>query len=107
MDIRPVTRCHLLVVPKKHSADLSDTDEATLNDVVNKTKKIAQAAMDAVKADGFTVSTNKGTAAGQTVFHLHFHVIPRFTKDGLPPWPHHEIEPKTRTEIAEQIKKNL
>jgi histidine triad (HIT) family protein len=107
MDIRPVSRGHLLVIPKKHTDDILQTDDATAADLIHKAKKIADAAVKAVNADGFTISTNKGEAAGQTVFHLHFHVIPRYTGDGLNPWQHQELEPKTRKEIAEAIKKNL
>lgn len=107
MDIRPVARGHALVVPKKHSEDFLSTGDQVLEDMIPKVKKIAGAVMKAVNADGINVSTNHGAAAGQIIFHLHFHIIPRFNKDGLEPWPHQESEPKTRQEIAEIIKKNL
>jgi histidine triad (HIT) family protein len=84
-----------------------ETDNDTAAELIHKSKQIADAIAKTVNADGFTISTNKGEAAGQTVFHVHFHVIPRFKKDGLPPWPHHETEPKTRAELAERIKKLL
>ncbi|HEX9503547.1 MAG TPA: HIT family protein [Patescibacteria group bacterium] len=107
MDIRPVSRGHALVVPKVHGADIVDTDDAAISDAILQAKRIAVAIQHALQADGFTISTNRGEAAGQTVFHLHFHIIPRYRKDGLQPWPHQEIAPKTRSEIAGEIKKHL
>jgi len=107
MDIRPVSRGHALIVPKKHSADIVDTEDATLAEVIVKAKKIAAVIESVLGADGFTVSTNRGEAAGQSVFHLHFHLIPRYKQDGLKPWTHHEVEPKKRAELAELIRKNL
>jgi histidine triad (HIT) family protein len=84
-----------------------EADDETVKQTVIRMKKIAAVVMKAVGAQGFTASTNLGEAAGQSVFHLHFHIIPRFSNDGLKPWPQQEIEPKTRKEIAEEIKKNL
>lgn len=107
MDIRPVTRGHALVVPKKHSKDILETDETDLHKTIVAARKISAAIIRTVGAEAFTISTNRGEAAGQTVFHLHFHIIPRFAKDGLKPWPHQASEPQTRKEIAEAIKKNL
>ena len=107
LDIKPVSRGHVLVIPKNHSADLLSADNETLKDLMPKVKQISQAVMKAVNAQGINVSTNNGAAAGQIIFHLHFHLIPRYSKDGLPPWPHHEVELKTRTELAEKIKEKF
>jgi len=107
MDVRPVSRGHALVVPKKHSADFFDADEATLERLMPSVQKIAKALSTAVNAAGINITTNNGAAAGQVIFHLHFHLIPRFSNDGLKPWPHHEAEPKTRAEVAEAVKKLL
>mgnify|MGYP001550706833 CR=1 FL=1 len=107
MDIRPVARGHALVIPKTHSEDLLSTDDRVLGDFLPKVKKIADAVMRAVGAEGVNITTNHGRAAGQVVFHLHFHIIPRFTADGLRAWPHHDSEPQSRQEIAGAIKKFL
>jgi histidine triad (HIT) family protein len=107
MDIKPVSRGHVLVIPKKHSNDLLTTDDVTLHHVITKIKEIAIALTKTVNAQGINISTNNGAAAGQAVFHLHFHLIPRFSSDGLVSWPHHDSEPKTRAQLAEEIKKNL
>jgi len=107
MDIRPVSRGHALVVPKNHSKDILETEEADLHKTIITARKVADAIMKAMGAAGFTISTNRGEAAGQTVFHLHFHLIPRYANDGLEPWEHKEVEPKTRAGIAAEIKKHL
>lgn len=107
LDIHPVSRGHTLVIPKKHVRDLLDADEDTLKSVMMRVKKVAHAVMKATGADGFNLSINTGEASGQVVFHLHFHIIPRFKTDNLKPWPHMDSEPKTRSEIAEAIKKSL
>jgi histidine triad (HIT) family protein len=95
------------VVPKKHSEDLLTADDAVLADLLPKVKKIAKGLVKAVNAQGINISANNGAASGQIIFHLHFHLIPRFSNDALQPWPHHDSEPKTRAELAELIKKNL
>ena len=107
LDIKPVSRGHVLVVPKKHSADLLSVDDETLGVLMPIVKKIGQATMDAVNAQGINITTNNGAASGQVIFHLHFHLIPRFSNDNLTPWPHHDSEQKTRTEIAEAVRKQL
>lgn len=107
MDNSPVSRGHVLVMPKKHSADFMSTDDQTLTDLIKKVRKIGTAIASAVGAPGMNFTTNNGKAAGQVIFHLHFHLIPRFSNDNLPPWPHHETTPAIRAEIAEEIKKQL
>ncbi|OGE80081.1 MAG: hypothetical protein A2660_00320 [Candidatus Doudnabacteria bacterium RIFCSPHIGHO2_01_FULL_45_18] len=107
LDLHPVMPGHTLIMPKQHSDGFLSTDDEILRQLVPEMKKIAKAVMQVTSAHGVNISTNHGAAAGQSVFHLHFHIIPRFDKDGLKPWPHQESEPKSRKEIAEAIKKQL
>jgi histidine triad (HIT) family protein len=107
LDIKPVSRGHVLVVPKKHTADVLSATDDVLIDLMPKVKKIAQALVKTVGADGINISANNGAASGQIIFHLHFHLIPRFNNDHLPPWPHADSETKTRKDLAEKIKENL
>ena len=87
MDINPATRGHSLVVPRSHSRDLLDTDDAVLAHLVGVAKKVGQAALDGLEADGVNLLQCTGEAAFQSVFHLHLHVIPRYVGDGLrTPW---------------------
>lgn len=81
MDILPATRGHALVVPKAHRRDLLDATPDELAAVMASVRRVAQAAMDTLGADGFNVVHATGDAAFQTVYHLHFHVVPRFAGD--------------------------
>jgi histidine triad (HIT) family protein len=105
LDIKPVNKGHSLLIPKKHSQDLLDADDVILGTMISRVKKLAAAIMAATGAAGFNLHVNTKPAAGQVVFHTHFHIIPRFSNDGLKLWPHSESEPKTRAQIAEEIKK--
>jgi histidine triad (HIT) family protein len=78
MDIGPVVQGHALVVPKEHFANLAEATDEVAAHLICVARKIAVAQMKALGADGFNVITNQGAVAGQTVGHLHFHVIPQF-----------------------------
>ena len=86
MDVMPMTEGHCLVVPKAPSRGLLDADAAELSHVITAVQKVAKAAVAATGADGFQVRQYNETAGGQTVFHLHFHILPM--KDGVPLKPH-------------------
>lgn len=86
MDVMPQAPGHLLVIPKAPSRNMLDADPAVLSKVIPVVQKLAVAAKEAFEADGVFVAQFNEPAAGQTVFHLHFHVIPRH--DGLPLKPH-------------------
>jgi len=86
MDVMPQGKGHTLVVPKAPSRNLLDADAATLGPLLAAVQRIARAVKTAFEADGVTVIQFNEPAAGQSVFHLHFHVIPRF--DGVPLKPH-------------------
>ena len=107
MDLRPVSRGHALVIPKNHSADFLSAQDTDLINATKTAQKVAAAIMKGIGASGINITSNNGSAAGQVIFHLHFHIIPRFANDGLKPWEHKESESKTRAELAEIIKKNL
>ena len=84
LDIRPIVRGHTLVIPKKHTADLTDTPPETVAEMVRIGQRIGQAArVSELKADGNNVVINDGKAAFQSVFHIHVHVAPRKSGDKL------------------------
>jgi histidine triad (HIT) family protein len=83
LDIRPISRGHTLVVPKKHTADLTDTSPDTLVDLVTIGRRIALAARATDLADAINVVLNDGPAAFQTVRHIHLHILPRRNGDKL------------------------
>lgn len=83
MDAFPQTRGHTLVIPKAPSRNLLDTDPDTLRIVIEKTQFITRAVRKALNPDGITVTQFNGAPAGQTVFHLHFHILPRYSDETL------------------------
>lgn len=87
LDVRPVNKGHVLVVPKEHAETLLDVPENTLKDMIVAAKKIGKSLRKSLKADGFNLGMNNFAAAGQVVFHAHLHVIPRYDGDGLQHWP--------------------
>ena len=81
LDIRPFTRGHTLVIPKRHSVDLTDTPAATLAGMLAVGQRIARATRaSGLAATGNNLAINDGKSAMQSVFHIHLHVIPR--RDG-------------------------
>ena len=77
MDIMPQTEGHTLVIPKAPGVGMFDLDDAALQATILTTKKVGQAVKCAFDADGIMIAQLNGAAAGQTVFHLHFHILPR------------------------------
>ncbi|MCX5494245.1 HIT family protein [Kaistia dalseonensis] len=86
MDVMPQGEGHLLVVPKAPSRNLLDASPETLAKLLPVVQKLARAAKTAFAADGVTILQFNEQAAGQTVFHLHVHIVPRF--EGVPLRPH-------------------
>ncbi len=102
MDVMPQCEGHCLVIPKQGSRGLIDADPAVLAKVMPVVQKVARAAVAAVGADGFQIRQYNEPAGGQTVFHLHFHILPM--KDGVPLKPHTD-KMADHAVLAEQAKK--
>ena len=87
MDINPATEGHVLVVPRRHSDDLWDLPADDGEAVWRATHRLAIAARDAFRPDGLNLVQATRSAAFQSVFHFHMHVIPRYAGDAIePPW---------------------
>ena len=87
MDINPATRGHTLVVPRAHYAGLAEIPGDELASCVQAARRLAERAVERLEADGVNLLNAQGRAAWQTVFHFHFHVIPRYEGDPLRlPW---------------------
>lgn len=104
MDIRPVSRGHSLVIPKKHVRNFLDADTETIAKTVEPLGRVVDAVKKAVGADGIVVSTNNEAAAGQEVFHFHWHIIPRFEGDNFSRWPHHESTSEELAALGEKMR---
>ncbi len=86
MDVMPQAAGHTLIVPKAPSRNLLDADPEMLARIAPLIQRVARAVKEAFEADGVTIVQFNEPASGQTVFHLHFHVIPRH--EGVPLMPH-------------------
>ena len=87
MDINPATAGHALVVPRQHSADLLEIGDEDLTAVTLAAQRLARRMKDVLGADGINLINACGSAAWQTVFHFHMHVVPRYEDDPLKlPW---------------------
>ena len=83
LDIRPFTRGHTLVIPKRHTLDMTDTPAPTLAGIMALGQRIALAARSGLGATGTNLAINDGKSAFQSVFHIHLHVVPRRDGDKL------------------------
>ena len=82
LDAGPATKGHALILPKDHYANLFEIEEETLKDLIVLAKKLATVMKERLGCDGVNLVQNNGEVAGQTVFHFHMHVIPRYAEDG-------------------------
>jgi histidine triad (HIT) family protein len=83
LDIYPANKGHTLIIPKKHYAHFSEIHHKEIGEYIEVVQKVAQAVKKSMKSDGINVFLNEGEAAGQVIFHAHFHVIPRYNGDGI------------------------
>ena len=82
LDLGPATKGHALILPKNHYANIYELPEDVAGDVMKLAKKMATTMTDKLGADGLNLVQNNGEIAGQTVFHYHLHLIPRYKEDG-------------------------
>ncbi len=82
LDVGPATRGHALILPKNHYANLYELPDKEAVKVMLLAKKMAALMTEKLGCDGFNLVQNNGKAAGQTVFHFHLHLIPRYKEDG-------------------------
>ena len=101
LDIMPRAKGHTLVLPKAQVVNLLDVDDGTLCHLMRTVRKLAPVIKQAVAADGLLIQQFNGAAAGQTVFHMHVHIVPRF--EGVP-LKHHASEPQQEAILAENAR---
>ena len=100
LDLGPATRGHALILPKEHYANVIALPEEVTAKVFILAKKMAAKMMEVLHCDGVNVVQNNGEAAGQTVFHFHIHLIPRYVGDGAGvTWAPGTLTDETREEI--------
>ena len=107
MDVMPQSLGHTLVIPKEPVADIFDIDADHLARLIATTQRVARAVRKAFAPGGVMVLQLNGADAGQTVFHLHFHVVPRYAGEGLTLHARSMAKPETLRAHAERIRAAL
>lgn len=107
LDLGPANKGHALIFPKAHYENLYDLPEETAAHAMILAKKIATKMKEILNCDGYNIVQNNGEAAGQTVFHFHMHLIPRFTGDhaGIT-WTPGTLTSEDRDEILEKFSRD-
>ena len=105
LDIGPATFGHVLILPKEHYANLFEMPEELLAKAVKLAKSFGEKLVKALHADGMNVVQNSGLAAGQTVFHFHMHLIPRYEGDSVGElWTPGSLTEEDREEIINKLR---
>lgn len=104
MDAAPANKGHIIILPKSHAADIYELNEEYVSRAFVLAKKLAVALKKLTGCDGVNILQNNGGAAGQTVFHFHVHVIPRFKDDDCTiVWKPTSYEDGEASEVAKKI----
>lgn len=109
LDINPINFGHALIVSRKHYKDFSELPDEVLHDIVHSLQVVARAIVESVRPAGFNIFNNNGLAAGQSVFHFHFHIAPRYDGDGLKVKPQLKVYESVEqmSEYAEMIREQI
>ena len=103
-DLGPATKGHALIIPKEHFDNLYELNDDVAGELLVKAKQVATAMKDAFQADGFNLVQNNGTVAGQSVFHFHMHLIPRYEGDhAMKLWTPGEVDGEELEQLKEQV----
>lgn len=101
-DASPATKGHVLVIPKEHYANVFEIPEDLLADGYKVAKKVATVLKEVTGCEGINILQNNGEMAGQTVFHLHIHIIPRYEKGEMVQWNPGELDEASVKEITKK-----
>ena len=108
LDLGPASKGHALILPKEHYANIYEIPDELAEKVIKLAKKMASAMTKALGCDGFNLVQNNGEAAGQTVFHFHMHLIPRYKGDGAGvTWTPGTLTDEVRDEVVAKVKAEL
>ena len=105
LDIEPASKGHALILPKEHYANLYELPDELAAKTLVVAKKVISKMTDIVGCDGYNVLQNNGETAGQTVFHFHMHLIPRYEKDDVTiSWKQGTITEELKEEIVSKMR---
>lgn len=104
MDIQPASKGHALILPKEHYANLYELSDELASKVLVLAKKMVTALTEILGCDGYNIVQNNGTVAGQTVFHFHMHLIPRYEDDNVTiGWEPGSLDEEVKEEILKKL----
>lgn len=104
LDIEPASKGHALILPKEHFANLYELSDEVAAKALIVAKKVISKMTDIVGCDGYNVVQNNGVAAGQTVFHFHIHLIPRYKEDQVNiTWEQGSLTEEVKAEILSKM----
>ena len=105
LDLGPASKGHALILPKTHEANIYEISDEMAAKAMVLAKKMASKLTEVLNCDGFNIVQNNGEAAGQTVFHFHMHLIPRYKNDGVGiQWKPGTLTDEVKAEILEKVK---
>jgi histidine triad (HIT) family protein len=107
LDASPATRGHALILPKEHAANICEMDSELLGKAAKLAQRVIAHETKVLGCEGYNLVQNNGEVAGQTVFHFHMHLIPRYEADnnsGVLQWRHREFSDEEFAEICSQMK---
>jgi len=104
LDINPACKGHTLVIPKEHFVNVFDCSDDYLSEVIKAIKLISNHYKKTLDCDGVNILNASGKEAQQSVFHLHFHILPRFEDDGYDTWPNTGYQKEDLEKLKEKIK---
>ena len=108
LDLGPASKGHALILPKFHAANIYELPDEMAAKAMILAQKMATAMTEALKCDGFNIVQNNGECAGQTVFHFHMHLIPRYKGDNVGiTWNPGELTDEDKEEILSKVKAQL
>lgn len=108
MDISPASKGHVIILTKKHFENLFQLEDNEAEKILVIARKIATAMKEELNCDGINFLQNNGKAAGQSVFHIHFHLIPRYEDDKVNiSWTPGKYNDGQAAELAEKISKRI
>ena len=107
LDMAPVNYGHTLVIPKAHYQNFLDLPDELWTEMGRVSRRVAQALRTVLYAQGFNIGMNNFEAAGQVIFHAHFHLIPRYFSDGLQLFPQESYRPGDMEKTAAQLRQAL
>jgi len=109
MDLNPTSKGHSLIIPKEHCTNIYDIDEDIAAKVMKTAKKLATKMTVALNCDGFNLLQNNGETAGQTMFHFHMHLIPRYQNaknNDILMWSHENFSDEEMAQIRDSLSRN-